>query len=194
MRSDPPNSFSNPTLQPPPRRRMNAGNGKKCEAEGLVYGMPKHFGTAPDGAKRRDRHTVDPVPASPYNETVARFKSLVSVAQLVERRTVAPVVEGSIPSTHPNLSKRRPGKFDTKFDNLLTSPPSWYMMARVPGAVRKIGKSGEKPARPRHCDCVGWNERPLSRCLGWEGVPPVKHEPGDLPGTPSLIRLRGKGR
>ena len=38
-----------------------------------------------------------------YNEGQLDFNLTVSVAQLVERRTVAPVVEGSSPSTHPNL-------------------------------------------------------------------------------------------
>ena len=37
-----------------------------------------------------------------YNECQHDFYLMVSVAQLVERRTVAPVVEGSSPSTHPS--------------------------------------------------------------------------------------------
>ena len=38
-----------------------------------------------------------------YNEKQFHPDRMVSVAQLVERRTVAPVVEGSSPSTHPNF-------------------------------------------------------------------------------------------
>ena len=36
-----------------------------------------------------------------YNEVQIAFNRTVTVAQLVERRTVAPVVEGSSPSSHP---------------------------------------------------------------------------------------------
>lgn len=38
-----------------------------------------------------------------YNGDQFEFNHTVSVAQLAERRTVAPEVEGSSPSTHPNF-------------------------------------------------------------------------------------------
>ena len=85
----------------------------------------------------------------------------MSVAQLVERRTVAPVVEGSSPSTHPNSIA-----FHENIDWVLTPPVELEDDAPVPGAVRPKGKSGENPARPRHCNCVGRNERPLFRLAG----------------------------
>ena len=78
--------------------------------------MPKHLGNALPGASRARfmlRGAVDRAGARPYNEKNPRRERhspwlprflLVSVAQLVERRTVAPVVEGSNPSAHPTLA------------------------------------------------------------------------------------------
>ena len=50
---------------------------------------------------------VDRAGSGLYNGDQLEFNFTVSVAQLVERRTVAPVVEGSSPSTHPILCKAR---------------------------------------------------------------------------------------
>ena len=67
------------------------------------------------------------------------------------------------------------------------------MMDGVLGIVRKIGKSGANPARPRHCDCVGLTKTataPASR--GGKAVSLVKHESGDRPRTPACFGFEGR--
>ena len=56
------------------------------------------------------------------------FPSTVSVAQLVERWIVAPVVVGSIPITHPNFFNH----FRISVDDLIPGSP-WFTLVWLPG-------------------------------------------------------------
>ena len=90
--------ISTALLCPDKRGRAEAGDRKNIDRS--LFLTAGAVGTNPVmGARAAYRLTLPG--GCLYNEAAVRFFHLVSVAQLAERRTVAPVVEGSSPSTHP---------------------------------------------------------------------------------------------
>ena len=77
---------------------------------------------------------LTPLNAAFYNEGQYHLNLTVTVAQLAERRTVAPEVEGSSPSSHPKTSPT-PSKIRRIIIHPLTQAFSLMDDADVPGAV-----------------------------------------------------------